>query len=556
MVTMRRVFILLFVVAASSLRADFPVRAPDNKGTDFFVAFPLNFSGTPALTLMIANEAAIDVKVELSAPGFFSEVNVAGSSVLSVPIVPQLQITAVNAVSDKGVRVRSVDAFDSTKEGAPIAVYALSQTCNAPASRMPPGCRPTDSLTGSAGAYVALPADVLSTEYRAATGLGVFSSAIGTQVTVVGTEENTTVTITAPVDVTISFVKIPAGTPFQVPLNELQAFLLQVTSGDLTGTLVTADKPVAVFSGNQNGSTGGQPDHIVEQMVPVNAWGNDFVVAPIVARNGAGYLVRVLAHQDGTDVEIDGAIKATLNAGQFHLHNQTTSSAISLRTSKPALVVQFNKSDASAMLVPPVNQFSRDYLFKTPGAAPPNSPFPNATGSNHLNIVVKNGDEAGLLLNNAQLPATTEWTLVEDYRYARVGIDSGTIYKLEHQEPTVRFGAWVYGHFITTIKMGFFIQQRFEGYGYAAGQLLNNLPLCADDHAHLSAQAQSRAYRGLANHGQGWRRCLDPHREDQRGAAVRVPAELLRPPVEDGELPDPAVPGGRSIVLEDAGPPQ
>lgn len=342
---------------------------------------------------------------------------------------------------------------------------------------------------------MALPADVLGTEYRALSRPGISPTATGSQVTIVGTEDNTTATITTKVavpNVTVAGVTftVAPNAPFNVVLNRLQTFLLQLQVGDLTGTLVTADQPIAVFSGNQNGTVTdnavpGSADHMVEQMVPVNAWGNEFIVAPIAPNTTGDSIVRVLAHYDGTIVTVNGeAVKVNgenkiFAAGTFHEFTQSSSSASLVGTSKPALVAQYKEGDKSGtgpfvMLVPPVRQFSRQYLFATP--------LLGTSGENHqLNIVVKEqGDEAGLLLDFAPLPAGTTWTAVNGYRYATVPIPKppppkpGNVppffaaHLLEHQEPSVRFGAWAYGH-----ALG-------EGYGYAAGQLVNSPPICSE----------------------------------------------------------------------------
>lgn len=461
--TVRRVFIFLLVVAAASLRGEIPADAPDNRGTDFIVAFPQNVSMPPnpqhRLSLFVAAEQA--TRVEVSGPEVVTAVvDIAASSVRELfyqSAVPQ--VSRVNEVGQEGIRVRSVDPLDPAKEGPPIAVYALNR-------------RPL-----SAGAYMALPVDALGTEYRGVARPGVSPSATGSQVTIVATEANTTVYVTPP-------VKVPGVTGKDEPkeiffTNPLQTFLLQSSNGDLTGTLVTSDKPIAVFAGNQNGTTGGSADHIVEQMVPVTTWGSEFVIAPIAPRT-AGDLVRVVAHEDGTDVDINGTVVATLAAGQFYEFTQPSAAGTLLKTSKPSLVAQYNKgqlqgdavlTDPFAMLVPPASQFSRQYLFRTPGA-------PTAF-SNRLNIVVKNGDEAGLLLNGAALPGGTIWTAVGSYSYARVMIAAGATHRLEHQEPTVRFGAWVYGH-----ALG-------EGYGYAAGQFVadETAPVLSSVPADLTLEA-------------------------------------------------------------------
>lgn len=430
---MRRLFTLLLVVAASTLSASSGVDAPDNKGTDFIIAFPQNVNGggpAPALTLLIANDSAADVKVEISSPEFEpAEVNVAASSVLGVPLNPLVQVTP--GTGQKGIRVRSVDQWDSSEDGAPIAVYGWNR-------------RPGPFPPGSDGAFVALPTDVLGSEYLAVSRPG------NSQVTVVATQDGTSVRITP-----------PRGPTRSVVLDELQTYLLQHPT-DLTGTVVTADKPVAVFSGNQSGTVSTfATDHMIEQMVPVSAWGNEFLVVRIAPNTLGDSVVRVLAHENGTEVRVDGVLQATLGAQQFYEFAQSPSSHSWVTTTKPALVAQYKRGDAPGtdpflMLVPPVSQFSRQYLFKAP----------NTTFSNWLNIVVKEGHEPTLLLNNSALPSSA-WTSVNGYRYARVPIPPGDN-RIEHQDPTVRFGAWVYGH-----AFG-------EGYGHAVGQLVNSLPICSD----------------------------------------------------------------------------
>lgn len=204
-------------------------------------------------------------------------------------------------------------------------------------------------------------------------------------------------------------------------------------------------------------------------MVPLEAWGNEFVIAPIAPRLD-GDVVRVVAHENETQVELNGTVRAVLATGEFDEFTQPSSSGSWLRTSKPTLVGQFNKgqglgdtvrTDPFAMLVPPVHQYSRQYLFLAPGA-----PYVTPTGSTHLNIVVQEGSEAGLLLNHAALPKGTTWASVNGHRFARLTLPPGA-HLLEHQEPSVRFGAWVYGHALA------------EGYGYAAGQLVNTAPDCS-----------------------------------------------------------------------------
>ena len=75
------------------------------------------------------------------------------------------------------------------------------------------------------------------------------------------------------------------------------------SSTDLTGTVVSANKPVAVFSGSEWTSVGADKmgDHLVEQMPPTPTWGWDFITVPIATRR-AGDIFRVLGRSTSSSM--------------------------------------------------------------------------------------------------------------------------------------------------------------------------------------------------------------------------------------------------------------
>ena len=92
------------------------------------------------------------------------------------------------------------------------------------------------------------------------------------------------------------------------------------SGGELTGTRIVADKPVAAFGANNcaNVPVGVSfCDHIVEELTPVDTWGRRFATMPLATRSG-GDTFRIVAAEAGTTVKIDGATVATLGAGEFH----------------------------------------------------------------------------------------------------------------------------------------------------------------------------------------------------------------------------------------------
>src|SRR5690606_29547875 len=115
----------------------------------------------------------------------------------------------------------------------------------------------------------------------------------------------------------------PAGVPYQVAMERGHTYQLRNVGGegtDLSGTVITSNKPVAVFSGHQCANVPiGVPfcDHLVEQLTPTVTWGRSFLTEPLATRSG-GDTFRVMASEDGTAVFVDGAQVATLNRGQVH----------------------------------------------------------------------------------------------------------------------------------------------------------------------------------------------------------------------------------------------
>lgn len=117
-----------------------------------------------------------------------------------------------------------------------------------------------------------------------------------------------------------------------------------VAKGDLTGTKVTSDKPVSVFSGNKKTKigSGGSSDHIVEHITPVDDWGKNFITSPIPLRTVGDYF-RFIATEDNTQVTISGGYSSsfTLNAGEFKEKAIPSNAYCKIVSDKAIMVVQF-----------------------------------------------------------------------------------------------------------------------------------------------------------------------------------------------------------------------
>ena len=159
---------------------------------------------------------------------------------------------------------------------------------------------------------------------------------------IIATEDDTTIEI----DLTFNSQNgHSAHQPFSVTMNAGQSYQIQgdyYGHGDLSGTRITSigEKRIAVFAGDRACLIpGGQyaVDYIFEQMIPVNYWGQRFVV---VKTDSLKDKVRVTALNDNCQVFKDGAFLVSLISGET-FEFETDRDASYIETSEPVLVYKY-----------------------------------------------------------------------------------------------------------------------------------------------------------------------------------------------------------------------
>ncbi len=191
-------------------------QAQDSKGRDFWLMFDGNYDNSATLTLFITS--AVNASGTVSIPGiaFSAPFTVTANTVVPVIVPTSVSIHTNDVVDNKGIHVTSDQE---------ITVYGLNQ------------------IPFTTDAYLGLPTDVLGTDYIV---LNYKSGSYGGDVGIVGTADGTTVTIT-PSATTLTH---PAGTPFNITLNQGQTYELENSgdvNADLTGTIITSTNPVGVL---------------------------------------------------------------------------------------------------------------------------------------------------------------------------------------------------------------------------------------------------------------------------------------------------------------------
>ena len=199
-----------------------------------------------------------------------------------------------------------------------------------------------------------------------------------------------TVTVTATTDlVDGTGLTLHSGETRSYPLHAFEALHLIAAGGDLTGTSVVADRPIAAFAGHeatviQDPFPFRNPccaDHLEDQLYPTTTWGQKFAIPRGLERVTQIHdYVRIMAQRPNTVVQVVpdlGALSTCggklLAAGQFcELFPQQD---VELTSNEPVLVGHFMVSggglspqsgDPSLAFVPPVEQFRASYTLVVP----------------------------------------------------------------------------------------------------------------------------------------------------------------------------------------------
>lgn len=419
----------------------------ESRGKDFWICFPQNARAENAsgLNLRLYITCDKDTRGTVRIPGLGITQNFIcrASEVIFVPIDSIAQVFGSDAIQKLGIYVNADN---------PIAVYGLS------------------SRRASTDTYLAYPTSVLGTTYRVAgyyplsNGENSFSS----QATVVGTENGTVVTITLAGDTKGGR---RAGETYSINLAQGDVYQVQAATGigkrsDLTGTLVTSNKPIAFFSGHTCAQVPADKnfcDQLLEMTPPIPSWGRQFFVGRFEGKTEYAY--RVISSEPNTQVFVNNTLVAKLsNPGEFYEDNHAKENAL-ITTNKPVLVAQYAQSstadslqtgDPFMLFITPTEQFLTYYRFLTPV---------RGDWHHYINVVVPiDAMESFKLDGRGGFGKYFKTIGITRYAIAQIEIGYGSHF-VSCDKP---FGLYSYGFGVAG--------DNFDSYGNNGGQLVATIP--------------------------------------------------------------------------------
>ena len=381
--------LILLAIAIGSVRAQsagggsYPVPyGPNNVGTEFFMSFPANWDYAAAykyIRLYITSGVETTVRV-YAGPTLVRTVQTVAYGIVTVDLtLEQAQVFTRNDRSDvppdqvykkKAVKIVSED---------PIVVYGINR------------------ITATSDGMLALPTSGIGREYIVASARDITGGfqKLPSQYMVIAPYDGTTVTI-------INSAQTPnhgAGEVVNVQMDSgdvYSAMSAEGTGGDLTGTFISASRPVVVTAG-QNCTylptqQYGYCDHLCEMMLPISSWGTVYHSVPFANRT-KGDLYRIFSGEPNAKIFINGAHIATLpqvggdQGGGWLEYLPPDRKLLEFSSDKPIMIAQYNNSqtydnatgtDPMFLVLTPVEQFQTDLVFCTPG---------RDYGDNYINLV-------------------------------------------------------------------------------------------------------------------------------------------------------------------------
>lgn len=284
---------------------------------------------------------------------------------------------------------------------------------------------------------------------------------------IVAAEDNTVVNITPSV---VTDGGKPAKVTFSVKLNKGEVYQVQSLNqrnlpgqGDLTGSFIESDKPVAVYSGSFSTTVPVEPemggyDHLFEQIPPIETWGREYYAVPLLTRRADRY--RVLASEDNTTVLIGNQPPLTLSRGGYHEFLLESNEPSRIFADKPVLVAQFSQSnktdeyftggdgDPFMIILSSVSQSKNDVTFVAYNSS--------QIRDYYVNIVTLTSEKDNIELDGELLGFFFKPFPGTNYSYAQIKLYSGN-HTLRNLNPDRGFLAYVYGY------------GGYESYGYGVG---------------------------------------------------------------------------------------
>ena len=314
------------------------IKQNTNAGCEFYAVDLHNYDDAAVAQFAVIASNTSDqypATVTITYPDGTKDEQVIQAGSLATFLLPSEFGIQTTEVSNKGFRISST---------IPVTVYQFNPLENVEVY--------------SNDASVLLPTPGLGTEYYVSSfkGANSFFTIVGSSSVEEGVE--VTFTVTAATVAGGGIPALSAGQSHTLKVKQGETVNVETadtgewdTQGDLSGSHIVANGPIAVHGGNSCSNVGGERcccDHIEHQLMPVSTWGARYLVTKTWPRWQEKDYVRVMASKSGTSVTVNPAVASvpTLNAGQHYTF--LTDKDVEVISNDPAKPIQVTHYLASS----------------------------------------------------------------------------------------------------------------------------------------------------------------------------------------------------------------
>lgn len=370
-------------------------------GSEFFIGFMRNIGATPFTSLKITVGTPMMEAVEFVVENNIGvlRTGVVTSNAPMVIVIPSDRQVTTGDINnrEKGIRVSSVTNGNLLYVIAENFVTFLNY-----------------------GVYTAYPCQSLGNEYEY--GIVSAGNSFRSQFLLVGCSNDTIITVTPTQSVTLpTDTQVSSTTLTIAPDTQSNDFILHrmqtllVSSfDDLSGTIITSNKPLVVISGHECANiplseAGCEP--LAVQVPPIATWGTEFFLAPFAGRDGP-QAFKAVSSKTNTSFVYTCNSESSL-APETNILSLFSDSYCFLQSSDPILVTTLsfggtidNQGDPSISIVSPIDQHIQNIDF----VSLPTKDFP----SNYITVTIsaQHYDPESILLDGQ--PIGCEWQEIID----------------------------------------------------------------------------------------------------------------------------------------------
>lgn len=390
------VIVAFFSVPAA---AQSPSRCPNHAttGNDFWVTFiPNGKTAATDLSLIVTGLNDAIITVENPRTGWNTTASHTGGNKLYIPLS--------NATGNSIPSATAASMGYHVTSTADISLYA------------------SNYIKDSWDLCHVLPTERLTSQYIAQDYPN--NSDYSGAMALVATEDSTVFTMVLPC--AVEGLNQPAGSTYTVTLDAGQTLAMKcgINDGFCGMTVTSNNKPFALFQGHSCARVGTDDtqrgrDHIVEQSIPLDWWGTEFVVVSEQART-EGDRILITASSDSTTVDILGTlgnITHHLGRGETFDYHLPANSAAHITSTRPVYVckylISFDKTnpsslgDPASVDIPPIHNWLCNTTFPVHNCNTNPSDEQYITANHHyLDIVTWTAAVDSMRLDGQYLPAS------------------------------------------------------------------------------------------------------------------------------------------------------